>query len=85
MVLVDDLAVRHVELRRDDLVVAEEVVERAELLVVDHRRELRAVEDVSRLPVEDVRLQEPPQALLLPRKPLTAAPSFPIPIRLHFY
>ena len=49
MVLVDDLAVRHVELRRDDLVVSEEVVERAELLVVDHRRELRAVEDVSRL------------------------------------
>ena len=85
MVLVDDLAVRHVELRRDDLVVSEEVVERAELLVVDHRRELRAVEDVYRLPVEDVRLQEPPQALLLPRKPLTAAPSFPIPIRLHFY
>ena len=73
VVLVDDLALGHVELGRDDLVVSEELVERAELLVVDHRRELRAVKDVPGLPVEDVLPKEPPQALALRRRDPEAA------------
>lgn len=73
VVLVDDLAVGHVELGRDDLVIAEELVELAELLVVDHRRELRAVKDVPGRPVEDVLPEEPPQALALRRRDPEAA------------
>ena len=67
VVLLDDGAVVHPQFGRDDLVVPHEVVELRQLLVVDLSDELRSVQHLARLPVEDVALDEPPEAFALRR------------------
>ena len=75
VVLLDHLAVRHVQLRRGYLVVAHESRELLEFPVVDHRDELRAVKHLPGLLVDDVAPDETPQAFRLRRR-------YPEPVRI---
>ena len=67
VVLLDDGAVVHLQFGRDDLVVPHEVIELRELLVGDLGDELRGVQHLARLLVEDVALDESPEAFALRR------------------
>ena len=68
VVLLDDLPVVHLQLRRRDLVVAHQLVELVELVVVDHGDELRPVQHLAVPAVHDVLPQEPPEAPRLRRR-----------------